>query len=312
MVGCERICMLDEYQGYHQVSLARDDQEKVSFITADDAYCYNVMPFGLKNAGATYQRLMNKVFWEQIGHNLEVYVDDILIKLLQAADLCADIEETCRMLRKYRVRLNPQKCLFGAKNGRFLGYIVTEQGIEANSSKLAAQRFLGTFEINNTRLMLYAEAFDKLKSNFGEVVIQKIPRTENQDADELAKLASSITLIVIQEPIEQVSLVAHIDRMEGLAFSSDWRTTIVEFLRSGAAPSDQAEAQLLRKRAGRFTLIGDQLYKKAFSRPLLKCVSSEDAEYILKEVHHGSCGGHPSGRSLAKKILLAGYFWPTL
>ncbi|KAG6478323.1 hypothetical protein ZIOFF_061759 [Zingiber officinale] len=66
------------------------------------------------------------------------------------------------------------------------------------------------------------------------------------------------------------------------------------------------------RRAGRFTLIGDQLYKKAFSRPLLKCVSSEDSAYILQEVHQGSCGGHPGGRSLAKKILLAGYFWPTL
>ncbi|XP_042439913.1 uncharacterized protein LOC122025208 [Zingiber officinale] len=100
--------------------------------------------------------------------------------------------------------------------------------------------------------------------------------------------------------------------MEGLAFPGDWRTAIMEFLRSGATPSNREEARLLRKRAGRFTLIGDQLYKNAFSRLLLKCVSTEDAEYILKEIHHGSCGGHPGGRSLARKILLAGYFWPTL
>ncbi|XP_042472143.1 uncharacterized protein LOC122054774 [Zingiber officinale] len=170
------------------------------------------------------------------------------------------------------------------------------------------EQLLGTFEINNTWLKLYAEAFDKLKTNFGEVVILKIHRAENQATNELAKLASSITPIVTQQSIEQVSLVAHIDRMEGLAFPSDWRTTIVEFLRSRAAQSDRAEAQLLRRRAGRFTLIGDQLYKKAFSRPLLKCISSEDAEYILKEVHQGSCRGHPGGRSLAKKILLAEYF----
>ena len=136
--GCELICMLDAYQGYHQVPLAREDQEKVSFVTADDTYCYNVMPFGLKNAGATYQRLMNKVFKEQIGRNLEVYVDDILIKSVRAADLFKDMEETFRTLRKYGVKLNPQKCLFGAKGGRFLGYIVTERGIEANPSKVKA------------------------------------------------------------------------------------------------------------------------------------------------------------------------------
>ncbi|KAG6472848.1 hypothetical protein ZIOFF_070326 [Zingiber officinale] len=582
--GCELICMLDAYQGYHQVPLAREAQEKVSFVTADGTYCYNVMPFGLKNAGATYQRLMNKVFKEQIGRNLEVYVDDILIKFVRAADLLEDLEETFRTLRRYGFKLNPQKCLFGAKGGRFLGYIVTERGIEANPSKvkalqdmppprstrevqrltgritalsrfisktvdrslpffkilrkatkfhwdeecdrafddlkaylnslpvlakptageplciylssteqaidsalvrtsgeepvyflshilkdaesrytgleklafalvlaarrlrpyflahtiivktnsplgrvllnpeasgrlikwttelsefyiqyqprsaikaqsladfvtevqnsepeamwkifvdgsstrlgsgigilllspqeekmhlsvrldykttnneaeyealiaglqaarhvgagrvtlhsdsqLAAQQLSGTFEINSARLKLYAEAFEKLKANFREVIVQKIPRAENQAADELAKLASSITPSAIQQPIEQVLLVAHVDRMEGLTFPSNWRTPITEFLRSGATPSDQYETQLLRRRAGRFTLIGDQLYKKAFSRPLLKCVSSEDSAYILQEVHQGSCGGHPGGRSLAKKILLARY-----
>ncbi|XP_042472438.1 uncharacterized protein LOC122055117 [Zingiber officinale] len=126
----------NKWRGYHQVPLAWNDQEKVSFITADDTYCYNVMPFELKNADATYQRLMNKVFRKQIGRNLEVYVDDILIKSLRAVNLCAYIEETFHTLRMYGVKLNPQKYLFGAKSGRFLGYIVTERGIEANPSKV--------------------------------------------------------------------------------------------------------------------------------------------------------------------------------
>ncbi|XP_042460737.1 uncharacterized protein LOC122044292 [Zingiber officinale] len=100
--------------------------------------------------------------------------------------------------------------------------------------------------------------------------------------------------------------------MEGLTFPNDWRTAITEFLKSGATPPDRLEAHLLRRRAGRFVLIGDQFYKKAFFRPLLKCVGPEDVDYILQEVHQGSCGGHLGGRSLARKILLAGYFWPTL
>ncbi|XP_042387010.1 uncharacterized protein LOC121978780 [Zingiber officinale] len=152
-----------------------------------------------------------------------------------------------------------------------------------SDSQLAAQQLSGTFEINNVRLKLYAGAFEKLKASFREVLIQKIPQAENQSADELAKLASSISPIVIQQSIEQVSLVAHIDRMEGLTFLNDWRMAIAEFLRSGATPSDREEAHLLRKRAGRFVLIGDQLYKKAFSRSLLKCVGSEDVDYILQE-----------------------------
>ncbi|XP_042437031.1 uncharacterized protein LOC122022992 [Zingiber officinale] len=183
-----------------------------------------------------------------------------------------------------------------------------------SDSQLAAQQLSGAFEITSVRLKLYAEAFEKLKASFREVLIQKIPRAENQVADELAKLASLISPIAIQQPIKQVSLVAHIDWMEGLTFPNDWRMTITEAHRldGGATPSDRLEAHLLRRRAGRFVLIGDQLYKRAFSRPLLKCVGPEDVDYILQEVHQGSCGGHPGGRSLARKILLAGYFWPTL
>ncbi|XP_042444106.1 uncharacterized protein LOC122029233 [Zingiber officinale] len=78
--GCDLICMLDAYQGCNQVSLAKDNQEKVSFITTDGTFCYNVMLFVLKNTDTTYQRLMNKVFRKQIDRNLEVYIDDILIK----------------------------------------------------------------------------------------------------------------------------------------------------------------------------------------------------------------------------------------
>ncbi|XP_042452041.1 uncharacterized protein LOC122036704 [Zingiber officinale] len=358
------------------------------------------MPFGLKNVRVTYERLMNKY-----------------------------INKTCRTLRTYGIKLNPSKCLFNTKSGHFLGYIVTERGIEANPSKwdaecdraleelkeylnslpilakpivgeslwiylsfnehvvelalvrqndqeqqpvyflshilkdtesrytdleklayalvLAAWRLrpyflahsiivmtnstlervllnpeasrwlikwttkLSKFDIqyqpratikaqalgsginillispredwmqlsvrlnyrvtNNEAeyealiaglyLRLYAKAFEKLKTNFQEVIIQKIPRSENQEVDELAKLASSLTPIIIGQPIEQVSLVAHIDWMEGITFPNDWRISLTEFLQSGAAPSDPEEARLLKKRVGWFTLVGDQLYK---------------------------------------------------
>ncbi|XP_042396690.1 uncharacterized protein LOC121986819 [Zingiber officinale] len=181
-----------------------------------------------------------------------------------------------------------------------------------SDSQLVAQQLSGAFEISSTRLKLYAEAFEKLKVNFQEVVIQKIPRSKNQAADELAKFASSLTSIVIGQPIEQVSLVAHIDRMEEITFPNDWRMALTKFLHSGTASTNPEATRLIKKRVGRFTLIDDQLYKKVFSRPLLKCVGLEDVDYILNEVHQGSFGGHPGGRALARKILLAGYFWPTL
>lgn len=96
------------------------------------------MPFGLKNVGTTYQRLMDRLFWEQRGRNIEVYVDDILIKSLTKDTLVADIEETFGTLRRYRLKLNFEKCIFDVRSGRFLGYMVTERGIEANPAKVQA------------------------------------------------------------------------------------------------------------------------------------------------------------------------------
>ncbi|KAL0460959.1 UNVERIFIED_CONTAM: Transposon Ty3-G Gag-Pol polyprotein [Sesamum latifolium] len=136
--GCERLSMLDAYQGYNQIKLAKEDQEKTSFITERGLYCYNVMPFGLKNAGATYQMLVNKIFSEQIGRNIEVYVDDILVKSKERQQHTKDLKECFDQLRKYGVKLNPQKCTFGVEGGKFLGYLVTQRGIEANPDKITA------------------------------------------------------------------------------------------------------------------------------------------------------------------------------
>ncbi|XP_073041970.1 uncharacterized protein [Primulina eburnea] len=136
--GHQYLCLMDAYQGYHQIPLAGEDQDKVSFITSEGTFCYVVMPFGLKNARATYQRLMDKVFSGQIGRNVEVYVDDILVKSKSLADLITDLRETFATLRSYGLKLNPQKCTFGVKSGKFLGYMVTERGIEANPEKVKA------------------------------------------------------------------------------------------------------------------------------------------------------------------------------
>ncbi|KAL0406126.1 UNVERIFIED_CONTAM: Retrovirus-related Pol polyprotein from transposon.6 [Sesamum latifolium] len=130
--------MMDASQGYHQIMLAPEDSKKVSFITSSCTFCYVAMPFGLKNAGATYQRLVDKIFRPQIGRNIEVYVDDILVKSKKVKDHIADLEETFAVLRKYRLKLNPAKCAFGVQGGRFSGFMVTQRGIEANPLKIKA------------------------------------------------------------------------------------------------------------------------------------------------------------------------------
>ncbi|KAL0356463.1 UNVERIFIED_CONTAM: hypothetical protein Sradi_4093200 [Sesamum radiatum] len=136
--GCELLSMMDASQGYHQIMLAPEDSKKVSFITSSGTFCYVAMPFGLKNTGATYQRLVDKIFRTQIGRNVEVYVDDMLVKSKKAEDHIADLEETFAVLRKYRLKLNPAKCAFGLQGGHFPGFMVTQRGIEVNPFKIKA------------------------------------------------------------------------------------------------------------------------------------------------------------------------------
>ncbi|KAL0420350.1 UNVERIFIED_CONTAM: hypothetical protein Slati_3057900 [Sesamum latifolium] len=107
--GCELLSMMDASQEYHQIMLTPEDHKRVSFITSDDTFCYVAMPFGLKNTGATYQRLVDKIFRPQLGRNMEVYVDDMIVKSKEAHHHVEDLNETFTVLRKYRLKLNPGK-----------------------------------------------------------------------------------------------------------------------------------------------------------------------------------------------------------
>lgn len=124
--------------GYHQIPLAVENRPHTAFITHSGVYCYRVMPFGLKNAGATYQQMINKVFKEQIGRNLEVYVDDMIAKRKNAEDHAEHLRETFETLRLNRMRLNPKKCVFGVTGGKCLGFLIDERGIKANPDKIQA------------------------------------------------------------------------------------------------------------------------------------------------------------------------------
>ena len=114
------------------------DQEKTSFVTSQGLFCYKVMPFSLKNVGTTYQRLMNMMFAQQIGRNFHVYVDDMLVKSQREEDHLEDLRETFDTLRSYNMKLNLGKCAFAVTAGKFLGFMVSQRGIEANPDKIQA------------------------------------------------------------------------------------------------------------------------------------------------------------------------------
>uniref|UniRef100_A0A2N9FH02 Uncharacterized protein n=1 Tax=Fagus sylvatica TaxID=28930 RepID=A0A2N9FH02_FAGSY len=136
--GHERMSFLDAFQGYHQIALRKEDQEKTAFITPRGVFCYKVMPFGLKNAGATYQRMVTKMFSELLGRTVEVYIDDMVVKSVKGKDHIEDLERVFGILRRHNLKLNASKCAFGVGSGKFLGFLVTQRGIEANPDQIAA------------------------------------------------------------------------------------------------------------------------------------------------------------------------------
>jgi len=107
-------------------------------MTDSNNFYYEVIPFGLKNAEATYRRLMDYVFHDMIGRNVEVYVDDIVVKSDSCGQHVSDLKEVFQALRKYRMHLNLDKCAFGVEGGKFLGFMLTHRGIETNPDKYKA------------------------------------------------------------------------------------------------------------------------------------------------------------------------------
>ncbi|XP_025636205.1 uncharacterized protein [Arachis hypogaea] len=572
-----------------------EDQSKIAFITEHENFCYKVMPFGLKNAGATYQRLMDKVFQQQIGRNMEVYVDDMVAKTPMQRSHCDDLVEIFRQLRAYNMRLNPDKCAFGVQGGKFLRFMLTSRGIEANPEKCRAvlnmaspktvkevqqlagriaalSRFLpavanrsyhffqtfskgrkfnwtdecenaftelkqhltsppilqrpetgnplylylsvsnhaissvlvtetgrkqnpvyfisrvlqptetrypkieqlalalittarrlrhyfqghtiivrtnqplrqiltkpelagrlikwsvelsefdiqyeprktlksqvladfisemnndthntevrwsmhvdgasnkegsgagillkegdkvvaeqslqfrfnasnnqaeyeallaglklalqlqvpritaycdsslvvhqikGEFQVKDPLLEKYWLITKDLISKFKEFNIIHVNREQNTRADVLSKLAttrqaentSALSQLTLDKPSFEQETILSITQVP------DWRTPFIDYINTGTIPNDEPNLPLFRRRASFYTVLGNTLYRRGHSQPLLKCISNEEAEEVMAETHEGVCGNHIGGRALAAKILRTGYYWPTI
>ena len=137
-IGHPQMSFLDAFQGYHQIPLALDDQEKTAFVIPIGNYHYKVMPFRLKNAGSIYQRMMTRMFKSLLGKNIEIYIDDMVVKRKMVSEHQGDLRIIFEVLRNYKLRLNASKCSFGVGSGKFLGYMVTHRGIEVNPDQFKA------------------------------------------------------------------------------------------------------------------------------------------------------------------------------
>ncbi|XP_016164417.1 uncharacterized protein LOC107606929 [Arachis ipaensis] len=512
-----------------------EDQNKTAFITEHGNFCYKVMPFGLKNAGATYQRLMDKVFQQQIGRNMEIYVDDMVAKTSEQGSHCDDLEEVFQQIRAYNMRLNPEKCAFGVQGGKFLRFMLTSQGIEANPEKcqailkmnspktikeaqqlagriaalsqflpavanrsyhffrtisknkkfnwteecersftelkqilssppilqkpelgkplylylsisnhavssvlvsetgkiqnpvyfvsrvlqpaetryprieqlalalilpdfisklttedkqtkhnwklyvdgaankdgsgagvtlkeseqviaeqslqffftasnnqakyeallvglkltqdlqithltvycdslLVVQQIKGEFQVKDPLQEKYWLIAKDLIAKFHKIEIIHVNREQNARADVLSKLATTrpqshmptLSQLTLDKPSFEFNSMLSITQ------EKDWRTPFLEYIKTGIIPTDEQNQKLFRRRASYYTIVRDNLYRRGFSQPLLRCISKDEAETVMAETHEGICGNHIGGRALSAKILRMGYYWPTM
>nr|GEX02030.1 reverse transcriptase domain-containing protein [Tanacetum cinerariifolium] len=254
----------DAYKGYYQIQMATEDEEKTTFITSHGIYSYTKMPFGLRNVGVTYQRLVDKAFHKQIGRNLEVYVDDLVIKSCTEVEIVRDIEETFKTLREINMKLNPKKCAFGWKKeyGSGAGLILTNlKGMEFTyalrfmfdainneaeyEALIAGLRIAEQMGVKNLQVKALAGSFKAFS-------FKQIPRSENKKADALSKIAST----------------------------------------SFAHLTDVKKARAIKRKSWRFAVVNETLYKKYFLGPWLRCVRPLQDNYVLREIHEGSCSMH--------------------
>ena len=134
----ERMSFIDGFSGYNQIEMYPDDEKHTSIRTPLGVYCYAVMPFGLKNVGTTYQRVMNTIFYKHIRKTMEYCVDDIAVKSGVKGDDIADLKTIFTIMWARQLKMNPTKSFLEVINHKFLGFVITSKGIHLDPKKVRA------------------------------------------------------------------------------------------------------------------------------------------------------------------------------
>ena len=223
---------------------------------------------------------------------------------------------------KYEVRLRfsttndeaeYEDILTGLRLGKALG---VRNLLIQSDSKLVVEQIKGEYETKEERMQKYLRLIRHLTQKFDKVEFVQVPRNQNALADEISKLASSEEGGLSNNLTMEIQKHPSIKEVPTLTIQSinSWMTPIISFLEDGHLPQDTDEAKKIKKRAARFTILNDTLYKRGFSMLYLKCVDEDEdeAKYILEEIHEEVCGDYAGPRSLVSKVIRTSYFWPTM
>ena len=181
-------------------------------------------------------------------------------------------------------------------------------------SQVITSQINGDYECRNKRIKKYLEEVKSRISGL-EVKFVQIPREENECTDRLAKAASTEVMNASEQVLSFVQTSSLIDdgaQMQEITAEKSWTTPLIAYLRLGTLPDRKDTARKLKVQASRFVLIRDVLYKRGFSQPYLRCLSHDEANYVMRKFHEGICGNHSGARSMVHKLIRAGYYWPTM
>nr|XP_025703596.1 uncharacterized protein LOC112805422 [Arachis hypogaea] len=180
-----------------------------------------------------------------------------------------------------------------------------------SDSQVVTSQVNGSYQARDSLLQKYLEKVKDLSQKFEEVTIYHVPRERNTRADLLSKLASTKpgegNRSLIQGMMREPAVNLHLSRL-----GPSWLDPITSFLENGKLPDDEKDATKLRREAAKYAIIQGQLFKKGLNQPLLKCLHPDQTNYVLREVHEGCCVHHIGGKALARKLIRAGYYWPSM
>ncbi|XP_027183804.1 uncharacterized protein LOC113782091 [Coffea eugenioides] len=189
------------------------------------------------------------------------------------------------------------------------------ESIEVYSdSQLIVNQVGGSYEVKEEPLRRYVAKVHELRAQFKLFTLKQVPRSQNKRADALSKLASTSVGTLNKKVLVEVVRNRAYDQVDAAVIQvvSSWMDPLVRYLANGELPSSRVEARRILLKSRGYELSNGVLYKKSYLRPWLRCVTPEEGDYILRELHEGICGNHVGPRVLAKKGMLSGYYWPTI
>ncbi|KAL0433347.1 UNVERIFIED_CONTAM: hypothetical protein Slati_2669000 [Sesamum latifolium] len=171
-------------------------------------------------------------------------------------------------------------------------------------SQLVAMQVEGAYETRERTMMQYLEKVKELMALFDKCMVQQITRNENERADALSKFGAMVAEIKSRKVtimIKEHLTIEAAKEVQVMEERTSWKNDIIKYLKEATLPDDPVQAKRIRFKPTRFTMVGDELYKRTIDGPLLKCLDEKKTQYVLRKIHEGSCGNHSGGRSLAKK-----------